>query len=70
MIDNIKFLFSKPKYKIHQRIWIGNVCHMIIGIYRDWDYPHYCYELLGANFDASEGLIDFYQEKENAYNAS
>jgi hypothetical protein len=38
---------------------------MIIGIYRDWEFDHYGYELLGSDFSVSEGLIDFYQEKEN-----
>jgi hypothetical protein len=38
---------------------------MIIRIYRDWKFDHYGYELLGASFDVSEGLINFYQEKEN-----
>jgi len=65
IFDKIKFLFSTPKYKIHQRIWIWDDCYMIIGIYRDWKYPNYFYELLGANFDASEGLITFYKDKDN-----
>ena len=41
---------------------------MIMGIYRDWEFDHYGYELLGATFDASEGLITFYQEEENLDN--
>jgi hypothetical protein len=61
--DKIKFLFSKPKYKVYQRIWIWDYCYMIIGICRDWEHNHYDYQLLGASFDASEGLIDFYVEK-------
>ena len=65
IFDKIKFAFSFPKYKIHQRLWIWGSCYMIIGIYRDWEFNHYGYELLGASFDASEGLINFYQEKEN-----
>jgi hypothetical protein len=64
IFDKIKFAFSFPKYKIHQRIWIWDNCYMIIGIYRDWDMSHYSYKLLGASFDASEGLITFYKDKE------
>jgi len=37
---------------------------MIIGIYRDWEFDHYVYELLGTDWNVSEGLINFYQEKE------
>jgi len=65
VLSKIIFLFSRPKYKIHQRVWIWDNCYMIMGIYRDWKFDHYGYELLGASFDASEGLITFYQEKEN-----
>ena len=63
LFDKIIFLFSFPKYKIHQRIWIWDNCYMIIGIYRDWEMEHYGYKLLGASFDASEDLITFYVEK-------
>ena len=43
---------------------------MIIGIYRDWEFAHYAYELLGTDWNVSEGLITFYQEKENGlYNS-
>lgn len=41
---------------------------MIIGIYRDWEFIHYAYELLGASFDVSEGLINFYQDEEKLDN--
>lgn len=68
LIDKIIFLFSRPKYKIYQRIWIGDNCYMIIGIYRDWEMEHYVYELLGADFNVSEGLIDFYQDREKLDN--
>jgi len=64
IFDKIKFLFSRPKYKIYQRIWIWDSCYMIIGIYRDWEFDHYVYELLGTDWNVSEGLINFYQEKE------
>jgi len=68
LLSKIKFLFSKPKYKIYQRIWIWDNCYMIIGIYRDWEMVHYSYDLLGASFDASEGLITFYVNKEKLDN--
>lgn len=63
MIDKIKFLFSLPKYKIHQRVWIWDNCYMIIGVYRNWEFTTYNYELLGCDVNISEGIIDFYQEK-------
>jgi len=68
IFDKIIFLFSRPKYKIHQRLWIWGSCYMIIGIYRDWEFIHYAYELLGASFDVSEGLINFYQDEEKLDN--
>jgi len=70
VLSKIKFTFSFPKYKIHQRLWIWGSCYMIIGIYRDWEFNHYAYELLGASFDVSEGLITYYQEKENGLSNS
>ena len=38
---------------------------MIIGIYRDWAFNVYCYECVGSEVNFTEGVIDFYQEKEN-----
>lgn len=38
---------------------------MIMGIYRDWEYETFGYELLGFDLNVTEGLITFYQEKEN-----
>jgi hypothetical protein len=63
VFDKIKFLFSRPKYKIHQRIWIWDNCYMITGIYRNWEHQKYFYSLLGASFAVSEGVITFYREK-------
>jgi len=62
-LDKIIFLFSLPKYKIYQRVWLWDKCYMIIGIYREWAVCRYCYKLLGSFApDVSEGLIDFYVE--------
>jgi hypothetical protein len=64
ILDKIKFTFSFPKYKIHQRLWIWGSCYMIIGIYRDWAFNVYCYECVGSEVNFTEGVIDFYQDEE------
>lgn len=68
VLDKIKFFFSRPKYKVYQRLWIWDSCYMIIGIYRDWEMEHYVYELLGTNWHVSEGLLNFYQDREKLDN--
>lgn len=68
IFDKIMFLFSFPKYKIYQRVWIWDSCYMIISIKRDWKFETYSYELLGCSIDITEGVIDFYQEKEKLDN--
>ena len=66
IFDKVKFYFSKPKYKIGDKInmeeWGKNL--KIISIVRNWEYNHYIYSTTKSDVDFSEGLIDFYNKGE------
>lgn len=66
IFDKIKFYFSKPKYKIGDKINMGNWGKdlIITSINKDWEHDIYQYETNKSDFSFSEGLIDFYMEKQ------
>lgn len=66
-IDRIGLLFKQPKYSLRQKVnfWDDNKKYKIIRIYKDYKYCYILYELKGVSVNVSEGLIDFYNNKEN-----
>jgi len=62
IIDNIKFFFSKPNYKIGNTVRFWNTTYRITGVYRDWSFLGYMYQLEGTLINPSEDLLKFYNK--------
>jgi len=65
IIENVKFFFNKPNYKVGNTIRFWNETYKINGIKRDWKFSTFMYKLEGSDIEPSEDLLKFYLIADN-----
>lgn len=61
--DLLKFIVSRPKYKIGNIVYYWDIYYQINSIKRDWEHCTWIYDI-GNDLNLTEGIIEFYKNKE------
>lgn len=68
ILDNISLFFRRPNWKINDSVCYWEEFHRITGIYRDYNYNTFIYQLEGALTEPSEGVLKYYNTPEKIGN--